>query len=240
MHQPNATITSSQALRTPRRRLVIWASFLGSMTLATGLLLLGDRGAPMPPALLNPELLSVIPAPIQHGASAIAPREHALADGTWTSIVVHHSATLGGDAATLERQHRASGLSGLGYHFVIGNGQGLGDGTVHVWYRWNKQLPGAHVASTATPAGAGIAKASLTPSDADHFNRHSIGVCLVGNGNRREFTERQMRELVWLVRELQTQLNIPASRVYLHSDLAAIESPGRLFPTAQFEAQIRR
>ncbi len=210
------------------------------MTGATGILLLGDKGAPLAVAAVNPQILTVTPAARPTTLSTIAPRERTITAGNWTSIVIHHSATLGGDVASIERNHKSAGLSGLGYHFVIGNGQGLGDGTVHVGYRWNRQLPGAHVASTAAGSSSTLTRAALTPSDADQFNRHSVGVCLIGNGNRREFTERQMRELVWIVRELQGQLDIPASRVYLHSDLSAIESPGKLFPTAEFEAQIRR
>ncbi|MSR29215.1 MAG: N-acetylmuramoyl-L-alanine amidase [Phycisphaerales bacterium] len=237
---PRASL-SSATLRSPKRRLVIWACFLGATTGASGILLLGDRGAPRALPAVSPQLVSMVAPSAQQYASLVTPRERPVVPGAWSSIVVHHSATLAGDAQSLERQHLAAGLSGLGYHFVIGNGQGLGDGVVHTGYRWNRQLPGAHVASTAGhSATLGLTKASLSPSDADHYNRHSIGVCLVGNGNRREFTDRQMRELLWLVRELQTQFGIPASRVHLHSDLAAIDSPGQFFPTAEFEAQIRR
>ncbi len=232
---------SQTNLRSPKRRATIWATFIGAMTCATGALLLGDAGAPRAIAAVSPQLLAGTQGVPTDTASLLSPREARVALGNWSSIVIHHSATLGGDAQTLQRQHVSSGLSGLGYHFVIGNGQGLGDGNVHVGYRWNQQLPGAHVASTNGRAETlGLTRTALSAADADHYNRHSIGICLVGNGNRREFTDRQLRELVWLVRELQGQLGIPASRVHLHSDLAAIDSPGRYFPASEFEAQIRR
>ena len=233
--------SSTHLMRSPQRRTKVWACFVGAMTVATGVLLLGDKGAPRAMAAVNPQVVPLNLSSAGDGPSLVAPRDLPIAPGMWTSIVIHHSATLGGDAQTLERQHLASGLSGLGYHFVIGNGQGLGDGIVHVGYRWNRQLPGAHVASTANAKGPlGLSRVALTPADADHYNRHSIGICLIGNGSRREFTERQMRELVWIVRELQAQMGIPASHVHLHSDLAAIDSPGQFFPSAEFEAQIRR
>lgn len=212
------------------------------MTGASGVLLLGDSGAPAPlPALTSGVVASPGGNRPIETPSAILPRETQLAQGQWNAIVIHHSATLAGDATTLERQHLSSGLSGLGYHFVIGNGQGLGDGSVQVGYRWNRQLPGAHVAA-GLPIGAsrGVRATALSAQDADSFNRHSIGICLIGNGNRREFTQRQMRELVAVVRQLQEQLGIPGANVFLHSDLARIDSPGHYFPAAQFEAAIHR
>ena len=240
MSTPKHTASHTN-LRSPKRRATIWASFIGAMTCVTGVLLLGDGGAPRAVAAVSPQLVAGIQGATSDAESRLSPRESQVAPGKWSSIVIHHSATLGGDAQTLERQHLSSGLSGLGYHFVIGNGQGLGDGNVHVGYRWNRQLPGAHVASTnGASETLGLTRTALSAADADHYNRHSIGICLVGNGNRREFTDRQLRELVWLVRELQGQLGIPASRVHLHSDLAAINSPGRHFPASEFEAQIRR
>lgn len=229
-------------LRTRKRRLVVWACFAGAMTGASGMLLLGDSGAPTPLPALRPEFVGGADGSTgAPKASAILPRESQLVAGQWNAIVIHHSATLAGDASTLERQHLASGLSGLGYHFVIGNGQGLGDGVVQVGYRWNRQLPGAHVAAGGSGTRPGdLKRTSLSPRDADQFNRHSIGICLIGNGNRREFTDRQVRELIGVVRELQAQLGIPGSSVYLHSDLAQLDSPGHYFPTAEFEAGIRR
>src|SRR5207249_11104331 len=79
----------------------------------------------------------------------------------WTGIVIHHLGEPAGDADSVTRKHLSYGYKGLGYHFLIGNGNGLGDGVVHVGYRWNEQLPGAHV---------------LGPAGTAH-NQHSIGIC---------------------------------------------------------------
>ena len=228
--------------------MIIWACFVGAMTAVTGVLLLGDSGAPAEFIATRPAILATMSlnAPVQGVARAtdsspIAPRDASVVAGQWTGIVLHHSSTPAGDDVTLDREHIAAGLSGLGYHFVVGNGQGLADGVIHVGYRWNRQLPGAHVASaSAAEVRTGISKASLSVTDADLFNRRTIGICLVGNGNKRTFTDRQVRELIALVRELQDQLGIPGSAVYLHSDLSKVQSPGKYFPAAEFEAQIRR
>jgi hypothetical protein len=141
----------------------------------------------------------------------------------WNSIVIHHSGGPAGDAETLTREHLASGLKGLGYHFVIGNGNGMGDGVVHVGYRWIDQLPGAHVSGPQQ----------------NEYNERSIAICLVGNGDKRAFNDRQLAQLVSLVQRLQAELNIPARNVYLHRDLSRVtSSPGRFFPSAWLQDQL--
>lgn len=143
-------------------------------------------------------------------------------EGRWKGIVIHHSGSLYGSAADLAALHRARGLHGLGHHFVIGNGAGAGDGELFVGYRWLEQLPGAHAAGPQQ----------------DRYNRETIGICLVGDGDRRPFTEAQMRRLVELVRALQERLNLAPSDIVLHRDIAATTSPGRLFPEAEFRAAL--
>ena len=143
----------------------------------------------------------------------------------WTGIVVHHLGEPAGDADSINRQHVSLGYQGLGYHFLIGNGNGLGDGVVHVGYRWNQQQPGAHV-----PGKTNLAA---------HHNQHSIGICLVGNGDRRGFTDRQLAQLQTLIHRLQTELDIPSDNVLLHRDLVQqATSPGKFFPAAQFREQL--
>ncbi len=142
--------------------------------------------------------------------------------GRWPAIVIHHSATGYGTPATLETRHRAQGLDGLGYHFVIGNGEGMGDGEVHVGYRWLEQLPGAHVAG----------------ANGDWYNLHSVGICLVGDGRRRTWASVKGRRLVQLVAVLQDRMGVGPEAVHLHSDLAASDDPGRFFPEAAFREQI--
>jgi hypothetical protein len=49
-----------------------------------------------------------------------------------------------------------------------------------------------------------------------------------------------MKRLVALLDTLQNELNIPAERVYLHRDLAAVGSPGKLFPSVELKRQLAR
>lgn len=145
------------------------------------------------------------------------------------AIVIHHSGTPGGSPESMDRLHRSWGYASLGYHFVIGNGIDFGDGAIFTGPRWYQQAPGAHVAPRADGA---------TP-DAMWFNEHSIGICLVGNGERRGFTEAQISRLADLVSELQREFGIPDNQIFLHSELSTIASPGRFFPVASFQSLLR-
>lgn len=205
-----------------RRTRVVWGAFMAAMTTVGGLfwLLQGGPAPRLDGLALTPMVAAAGPQSIEAVFRTRAPLERQ----RWQAIVIHHSGSLYGTPESLESQHRAMNLSGLGYHFVIGNGSGMEDGEVNVGYRWLDQLPGAHVAG---PKG-------------DWFNRHSVGICLVGDGRRRPFTEMQMRRLVQLVGALAEQLDIPADRIYLHSELTQVDDPGRLFPEAAFREQVAR
>jgi hypothetical protein len=221
---------SLTAARISRRTRVVWGAFGAAMALACGILVLGDAGGPRPLVAMAPETVGTIDA-------GVLPREAPMDRTRWNAIVIHHSGTPAGDAASIARMHGDEGLAGLGFHFVVGNGQGLPDGFIEVGPRWNRQLPGAHVASR--PAADGSRLVSLrADASAEQLNLHAVGICLIGNGERRPFTERQVHEVASLVRRLQRELGIPAERVFLHSDVAPVASPGSYFPTGAFEAQL--
>jgi hypothetical protein len=187
------------------------------MTAAAGFLVVTNGGIrPVPVATA----LTVDPA--------AATETIALDHTRWQSIVIHHSGTPSGSPDSLDRAHRSIGFASLGYHFVIGNGIDFGDGAVARGPRWIAQQPGAHVRERA--AGA-------TP-DAAWFNEHGIAICLIGNGERRTFTDAQVRSLIDLVTDLQREFGIPDSQVFLHSDLTNATSPGRFFPVAAFETAL--
>lgn len=205
-----------------KRTPVVWAALLGAMTTVGGVLFaLDGKSATRIDGLALPALVSA------SGSSSIDTvfRTRAPLDSKrWRSIVIHHSGSMRGTPASLESQAKASGLKGLGTHFVIGNGQGMDDGEIHVGYRWLDQVPGAHSAG----------------KDADWYNLHSIGICLVGNGDRQEFTPAQIDRLGQLVRALCREFDIPEERVVLHSQVAPMSDPGMLFPTASFREQLPR
>lgn len=196
----------------------VWVAFLASMTLVGELLLMLD-GRPVP--RVDGLNLSPLAATTWGGGGAVDPvmmTRRPLDKQRWQAIVIHHSGSTVGSQETIEAEHQAQNLKGLGHHFIIGNGKGMDDGQVHIGYRWLDQLPGAHAAG---PNG-------------DAYNLHAISICLVGDGNRRPFTASQVSRLTALVESLQREFNIPAQRVLLHSDIAQVQDPGRLFPVESF------
>jgi len=194
----------------------VWVCLLASMTIGGGLLRLLDGGpAPRLDGLALPALAA---AGGSQPIEVIYHTRQPLDRQRWQAIVIDHSGTPGGTPASIARQHKARHLSGLGYHFVIGNGAGIDDGQLHVGYRWLDQLPGAH---TGGP-------------DGDWYNRHAIGICLIGDGDRSQFTRAQITRLAQLVASLMQELGIPDDRIVLHRSVAPTTAPGALFPEAEF------
>lgn len=140
----------------------------------------------------------------------------------WKHIVIHHSASATGSAASFDRAHRDKGWDGLGYHFVIGNGSGSGDGQVEVGYRWAKQMQGAHAGNY-------------------EYNQHGIGICLVGDFEHAgPPSARQMASLRTLVAFLQARANIPTNEIIGHGNVPGrnTECPGRYLSMPEFRASI--
>jgi hypothetical protein len=138
----------------------------------------------------------------------------------WRGILIHHSGVPYGCAAHVHEFHKSLGWDGLGYHFVINNGifrngYGKSNGLVEVGYRWRGQKVGAHC--------------HPKHDDSRYWNNHTIGICLIGNFERKRPTERQWRSLVRLVQFLQKRYNIPTSQVKGHRDIMPTECPGRYF-----------
>lgn len=192
---------------------IVWVSFLAAMTLAGGLMLLID-GRPSPRS--DGLSLSPLAAATTINAATADPLTQTrvpIDRSKWQAIIIHHSGSFRGDPASIEREQRDRRVIG-GHHFIIGNGNGMDDGQVHIGYRWLDQLSGAHAAGP----------------NADFYNQHAISICLVGDGNRQSFTPAQIKQLGLLVESLRRQTGLPADRVLLHSDLATVDDPGRLFP----------
>lgn len=208
------------AARHLTRRGIVWCALAASMTLVGGLLM-AMEGRPAP-RLDGLALTMPVDAVGPAGVESVLRTRADLASGRWDGIVIHASGDAFGSPASIARAHEQHGLVGLGHHFVIGNGTGSSDGELHVGFRWLDQLPGAH---TAGP-------------DADTYNRRYIGICLIGDGDRRGFTDAQMRRLVELVATLQRELDLPAENIRLHRDVAGVASPGRLFPEAAFRRRL--
>lgn len=129
----------------------------------------------------------------------------------WKYVVVHHSGSAEGNAASFHRAHLGRGWDGLGYDFVIGNGRGSPDGHVEVGYRWTQQKDGAHAGN-------------------DEMNQHGVGICLVGNFNDTRPTPAQMRSLLRLCNFLSEYCDIPPANLRLHRHIKSTDCPGAHFP----------
>jgi LysM repeat protein len=144
--------------------------------------------------------------------------------GRWKYIVIHHSGVDEGTVAGMDRYHREVRHMehGLAYHFVIGNGNGMGDGEVAVAPRWRKQLDGGHLASPAQ-------------------NTYSLGICLVGNFDKHKPTAREMQSLLALVEALMKRCHLTPAAVKTHREINVIGTrcPGRYFPIQTLRQELR-
>lgn len=137
----------------------------------------------------------------------------------WKYIIIHHSGTEDGSALQFHRWHLNKGWDkGVGYHFVIDSAQsGKQDGQLESTPRWIKQEDGAHC-------------------KAGDMNTRGIGICLVGNFDNDEVSEKQMESLVSLVNRLRRHYKIPLNRIMGHGEVsgARTQCPGRRFPWREF------
>lgn len=148
-----------------------------------------------------------------------------VSESNWSFIVLHHSATESGSVESIDADHRsrkdADGKNwlGIGYHFVIGNGNGMPDGYVQPTFRWTNQLHGAHSGNAL-------------------FNSKGIGICLIGHFEQRKPTAKQLTALKQLVIQLSDRYRVQSSQVVGHSAVRATTCPGRYFPMSEIRKVI--
>jgi N-acetyl-anhydromuramyl-L-alanine amidase AmpD len=145
----------------------------------------------------------------------------------WNHIVIHHSA---GDFATIEflqevHRQRQSGdpIDAIPYHYVIGNGNGLGMGEVASDWRRDFDIWGMHVSAN------NMAR-----------NFFGIGICLVGNFETSGVPEKQFQALVSLTKSLMSQYGIPPEHVDFHGMIEgeSTKCPGGNFPVLELRQAI--
>ena len=132
----------------------------------------------------------------------------------WRHIVIHHTATGSGSVERIHESHLNKGWLGIGYHFLIGNGNGMADGSIEPTFRWRQQLHGAHAGK-------------------DEYNQRGIGICLVGNFEESAPSAAQLKAVKRLVAVLRKEYDIPSSRVIGHREVKATACPGKHFPLAE-------
>jgi hypothetical protein len=186
-------------------------SLVAVLTLTSALLLvlqpppLGAQASSSLFAIDGPQSLDVL----FEGGDAVVPADR------WHYIYIHHSARLSGNAKTLSEAG-----SGLADHFVIGNGDGCGDGEVQIGQRWTQQQP-----------------PGLTPG-ANYIYPDCISICLVGDFSQTRPTATQQRRLAQLVSAIQVHLHIPRERVYFDVNADSAAGVGHYFPAQELRGQI--
>ncbi len=143
-----------------------------------------------------------------------------------THIVIHHNGVPGRDVDDIRRTHAAKGWKDVGYHWVIRDDAAATVQQGRPTYRPNGAFnPGAHVAGL----------------------NHTVGVCMIGNGDERAFSDAQLAQLRALVRTLQAEFSIPAERVIGHRETRGLvppalatrkECPGGKLDLAAFRASL--
>jgi N-acetylmuramoyl-L-alanine amidase len=142
----------------------------------------------------------------------------------WHYIVIHHSAGDYGNIEFMQKVHRErqgqDPIDAIPYHYIIGNGKGLGLGEIASDFRKAANLWGMHVS-------------------ANNFDRNfrGIGICLIGNFEEQSVPEAQFTALLKLTQQLMTQFSIPLENITGHGLTPGehTKCPGKHFPMARFK-----
>ena len=155
----------------------------------------------------GPAGLSVIPRSRWASRGAVPGRVNAM-NGV-NRITVHHE---GWTPVWFTDYHRTAkriehdrhvhvdnrGWGDLGYHYII-------DRAGRLWQGRRLRYQGAHVADN---------------------NEHNIGVMCLGNFDKQQPSEAQLRKLIDTLTALRRQYDVPVSRVFTHQELNPTACPG--------------
>lgn len=133
--------------------------------------------------------------------------------------IIHSTGSASASPSSLEDNHRrVRGLAdGLAYHFVIGNGRGLGDGNLLVTRRWLE----------------GIGSQALQDPG---LETDAITIALVGEFNRKEPTRAQLEALDELLDYLTAKIGPHPVRLHAEVERSARGCPGKNFPVSALRA----
>lgn len=113
-------------------------------------------------------------------------------------IIVHCSASKFGDSAAIDRWHKERGWQGIGYHYVILNGERIA----------RAHYNGAEDGELEAGRDEGTVGAHCLGHNAD-----SLGICLIGD---KIFTPAQLRTLGELIIALMKKYVLSPKDVYGH------------------------
>lgn len=145
----------------------------------------------------------------------------------WNHIVIHHSAGSYGNIEFLQKVHKqrqaTDPIDAIPYHYIIGNGKGLGMGEIASDWRQYYDIWGAHVSN----------------ANVDH-NFRGIGICLIGNFEKGKVPYTQYQSLVTLTKNLMQKYDIPPGNVDGHGLIEgeATKCPGKFFPMGKLKHDI--
>lgn len=219
-----------------KRVAVVLASLVGTLTISAGALLLLENGQGA--MGINPPL-SAFQAPSLAGQlKSTCPLQR----GAWNYIIIYQSGDLSGSSASLADGHVSGGTEltpstvrqKANFHFVVDNirsRRGASDGELETGQTWLSQVAGAPYAGWPD-----YRYHQFSPY------KNAVGICFIGDLNREPVSESQHSKLIQLVRELQSQLNIPAERVLFQWDLEPNTdkaTPAQMAYTQQVRASLR-
>ncbi|MGB0429266.1 MAG: peptidoglycan recognition protein family protein [Bacteroidia bacterium] len=145
----------------------------------------------------------------------------------WAYIIIHHSAGSYGNIEFLQNVHdqrqSKEPIHAISYHYAIGNGNGMEDGKIGSDLRLKYNLWGAHM--------------SLKNFSKNIFG---LGICIIGDLENQNITQKQYATLVTLTMQLMHKYNIKKENVLFHGKVAAEQTkcPGKNFPYQKFMNQI--
>jgi N-acetylmuramoyl-L-alanine amidase len=209
----------------------VFLSLVSVLTLTGGLLML-TRSAPLAPDASR----SLLATNAEGNLEAVFDTKVPVKQGRWKRVFIHHSQSASGNAATLAEASAATagGTAGPADHFVIGNGDGCGDGEIQLGQRWNQQRPAGAIGGWGAAGRAGAA-----PTTAK-VESDCITICLIGDFDRAFPTPAQMERLGQLVTTLQGRLDIKKDAVWVWETPASPIGIGRYFPQGAFRERLFR
>ncbi len=147
----------------------------------------------------------------------------------WNYIIIHHSAGDYGNIKTLQKIRKErqpiEPFEVIAYHYIIGNGNGMKDGEIASDNREKYNLWGVHVSESNW-----------------NINFTGLGICLIGNLDKKQITPKQYKSLLKKTSDLMEQYNIEIDNVLFHGKIKgeSTKCPGKYFPYSKFKKDLSK